>query len=293
MGHSVKEHLRLALRMMLKPLVKLLVSQGVSHGDFSEAAKDVYVEVAIRHFDRSSKVNQSKVAILTGLTRKEVKNVIDRAMRSDPQSRNYSRPARVLAGWHSDPRFLGPYGVPLEIPYESTVEGGAPCFVELVKTYSGDMAPRPMLKELMRIGAVVETDKSMLKVLRREFIPEALSAELVERLGQVAHNFFSTAAKNIEKSGPDEGIFERIVFAENGVTENTYALFDEYVKQRGQEFLEELDNWLVSREKVEKGAPRTIQTGFGMYHYVESPDAKSDLKELLIERGLEAQEDQN
>jgi hypothetical protein len=146
-----------------------------------------------------------------------------------------------------------------------------------------------MLKELMRIGAVVETDKSMLKVLRREFIPEALSAELVERLGQVAHNFFSTAARNIEKSGRDEGVFERIVFAENGVTPTTVALFDEFVKHRGQEFLEELDNWLVAREKMEKDVPRSIQTGFGMYHYIETPDAKSDLKELLIERGLEVQ----
>ncbi len=292
MGHSVKEQLRLALRMMLKPLVRLLVSQGVSHGDFAEAAKDVYVEVAIRNFDKSSKVNQSKVAILTGLTRKEVKNVIDRAMRADSQSKNHSRPARVLAGWHSDPKFLGPYGVPLEIPYESPVEGGSPCFVELVKTYSGDMAPRPMLKELMRIGAVVETDKKMLKVLRREFIPEALSMELVERLGHVAHNFFSTAAKNIEKDSQDEGIFERIVFAENGVTPTTVLLFDEFVKKRGQEFLEELDNWLVSREKLEKGVPRTVQTGFGMYQYIEKPEDKTDLKELLMERGLEPQSEE-
>lgn len=289
MGQSVKEQLRLALRMMLKPLVRLLVSQGVSHGDFSEAAKDVYVEVAIRHFDKSARVNQSKVAILTGLTRKEVKNVIDRAMRADPHSKNHSRPARVLAGWHSDPRFLGPYGVPLEIPYESPVKGGSPCFVELVKIYSGDMAPRPMLKELMRIGAVVETDKKMLKVLRREFIPEALSMEMVERLGHVAHNFFSTAAKNIEKGSQEEGIFERIVFAENGVTPATVALFDEFVKQRGQEFLEELDNWLVAREKEEKQVPRSILTGFGMYHYIETPEEKTDLKELLVERGLETQ----
>jgi len=80
MGQNVKEHLRLALRTMLKPLVKLLISQGVSHGDFSDAAKDVYVEMAIRHFDKSTKVNQSRTAILTGLTRKEVKNVIDRAI---------------------------------------------------------------------------------------------------------------------------------------------------------------------------------------------------------------------
>lgn len=290
MGQSVKEHLRLALRMMLKPLVKLLVSQGVSHGDFSEAAKDVYVEIAVRHFDKSSKVNQSRIAILTGLTRKEVKNVIDRAMRSEPQGKNFSRPSRVLAGWHSDPRFLGPYGVPLEIPYESSVSGGTPSFVELVKTYSGDMAPRPMLKELMRIGAVIESDNKTYKVLRRDFIPEALSAELVERLGEVTHNFFSTAAKNIEKRSAKDGLFERIVFAEHGVTPQTVEMFDEFVKKRGQEFLEELDNWLVAREKLDKQVPRSIQTGFGMYHYIESPEEKKSLKELLRERGLESQE---
>ncbi len=289
MGQNVKEHLRLSLRMMLKPLVKLLVSQGVSHGDFSEAAKDVYVEVAIRHFDKSSKVNQSRVAILTGLTRKEVKNVIDRAMRAEPHTKNFSRPSRVLAGWHSDPRFLGPYGVPLEIPYEAPVDGGVPSFVDLVRTYSGDMAPRPMLKELMRIGAVVESENKTYKVVRRDFIPEALSGELVERLGEVTNNFFSTAARNIEKRGPDDGLFERIVFAENGVTPDTVGLFDQFVKKRGQEFLEELDNWLVAREKVDKDVPRTIQTGFGMYHYIESPDEKKTLNDLLIERGLESQ----
>ena len=293
MGQSVKEHLRLALRMMLKPLVKLLVSQGVSHGDFSEAAKDVFVEVAIRHFDKSSKVNQSRIAILTGLTRKEVKNVIDRAMSAEQHAKNFSRPSRVLAGWHSDPQFLGPYGVPLEIPYESSVDGGTPSFVDLVRTYSGDMAPRPMLKELMRIGAVVESENKNFKVMRRDFIPEALSAELVERLGEVTQNFFSTAAKNIEKAGPSDGLFERIVFAENGVTPTTVKLFDDFVKRRGQEFLEELDNWLVAREKLEKDVPRSIQTGFGMYHYIESPEETATLKELLKERGLENQDSIN
>jgi len=60
-------------------------------------------------------------------------------------------------------------------------------------------------------------------------------------------------------------------------------------KQLHQDFLEELDNWLVSREKVERDVPRTIQTGFGMYHYIENPDDKTDLRDLLIERGLESQ----
>ena len=287
MGQSVKEHLRLALRMMLKPLVRLLISQGVSHGDFSEAAKDVYVEVAIRHFDESSKVNQSKLAILTGLTRKEVKNVLDRALTSEAHGKNFSRPSRVLAGWHSDPRFLGPYGVPLELPYESSVEGGTPSFVDLVKTYSGDMAPRPMLKELIRVGAVVELENKSYKVVRRDFEAEALSPELVARLGKMGHYFFSTTAANIEKKGQGSGHFDRRVFTSEGISPKSMQEFDVYIKRRGQEFLEELDNWLVTKVKADKGRPDTQNTGLCMIHYVVNEEDEIDLRELLVERGLE------
>ncbi len=286
MGQNVKEHLRLAVRMMLKPLVKLLISQGVSHGDFAEAAKDVYVEVAIRHFEKSKKVNQSKIAILTGLTRKEVKNVIDRAMSSEPYNKNHSRPSRVLAGWHSDPRYIGPYGVPLEVPYDSVGTDG-PSFTALVKTYSGDMAPRPMLKELVRVGAVVELENKTLKAVRRDFEAEALSPELVERLGKVGHYFFSTTAANIEKKEQGSGNFDRRVYTEDGLTAESIREFDTYMKRRGQEFLEELDNWFVSKEKSDKGKPDRKGTGICLVHYVVNKEDEKDLRDLLVERGLE------
>lgn len=287
MGQNVKEHLRLAVRMMLKPLVRLLISQGVSHGDFSEAAKDVYVEMAIRHFDRSEKLNQSRTAILTGLTRKEVKNVIDRALSAEPHSKNFSRPSRVLAGWHSDPKYIGPYGVPLEIPYESTGDGGA-SFTELVRTYSGDMAPRPMLRELIRVGAVVELENKTYKAVRRDFEAEALSPELVARLGKVGHYFFSTAAANIEKKEQGSGYFDRRVYTDQGLAPESIVEFDAYIKQRGQEFLEELDNWIVSMEKNDKEKPERRNTGLCMVHYVVNEEDEEDLKDLLVERGLEA-----
>ena len=286
MGQNVKEHLRLAVRMMLKPLVRLLISQGVSHGDFSEAAKDVYVEMAIRHFEKSEKLNQSRTAILTGLTRKEVKNVIDRAISEESHNKNYSRPSRVLAGWHSDPKYIGPYGVPLEVPYESSGEGG-PGFTELVRTYSGDMAPRPMLKELVRVGAVVELENKTYKVVRRDFEAEALSAELVERLGKVGHYFFSTAAANIEKKEQGSGYFDRRVYTDSGLSADSIKAFDDYIKNRGQEFLEELDNWFVSMEKKDKGKPERTNTGLCMVHYVVNVEDEENLRDLLVGRGLE------
>ena len=286
-GEQVQEHLRLALRMMLKPLVRLLISQGVSHADFSEAAKDVYVEMAVRHFDDTEKVNQSRVAILTGLTRKEVKNVIDRAMTSASHGKSFSRPSRVLVGWHSDPKYTGPYGVPLEIPYESSISG-QPSFKELVRSYSGDMAPLQMLRELIRVGAVMQLENGSYKVLRRNFEPERLSAELLERFGDVAHNFFSTAAANIEKREQGSGFFERVVYAEEPISKEMIAQFDEYIKNRGQEFLEELDNWFVRKQEEIRKSDERFDTGFGMFHYVESKEDKKSLRELLLERGLES-----
>ena len=292
MGSNVKEYLLQALRTMLKPLVKLFISQGVTHAEFAEAAKEIYVEIALRDFETEERINKSRVAILTGLTRKEVKNVIDRAMTAKSHGKNFSRPSRGLVGWHSDPRYTGPYGVPLELPYEFDDNDLRPSFKELVRAYSGDMAPAQMLKELVRVGAVVRLETGNYRVVRREFEPERLSPEILERFGDVAHNFFSTAATNIEKKGQRAGLFERVVYAEEALSDEILEQFDGFIKERGQEFLEELDNWFVLRQGMSDGASNRKETGFGMFHYVEDKVDKESLRDLLLERGLEPEENE-
>ena len=214
MGQEVKDHLRRALSLMLKPLVRLLIAQGVTHAEFAETVKEVYVETALRHFDDDGRVNKSRVAILTGLTRKEVKNVIDRHLEEGASDRNYSRPERVLSGWFSDPKYTGPYGIPLELPYEASEPGGL-SFVSLVKQYSGDMAPRQMLNELVQAGSIVEFDGGY-KAVRRSFRHSVLSPAFIKRLGEVGYRVFSTAAKNIDKEAEGAGYFDRMVFADDG-----------------------------------------------------------------------------
>ena len=282
MGSNVKEYLLQALRKMLKPLVKLFISQGVTHAEFSEAAKEVFVEIALRDFETNSRINKSRVAILTGLTRKEVKNVIDRALESSSQEKMYSRPEKVLAGWYSDPNFTGPYGIPLELPYESSISDEA-SIVRLVKTYSGDMAPRQMLNELLRCGSVVEVDNRY-KAVSRLYEPTALSPELIVRLGEIGQRFFSTAAMNIEKKGQGAGYFDRFVYADEGCSDNVIEQFDEYIKVRGQEFLEELDVWFSTNEKSNKPKEFRKGTGFYMVHYVETDEDNASLRDLLTAR---------
>jgi hypothetical protein len=283
-AQTVKDHLRGALALMFKPLIRLLISQGLTHAEFSEVAKEVYVEVAIRHFEPSERVNKSRVAVLTGLTRKEVKNVIDRAIESSGLEKTKSRPSRVLSGWYEDPKFTGPYGIPLDLPYENPVEGQA-SITELVKIYSGDMAPRQMLNELLRSGSVIEVE-NLYKAVSRLYEPTALSPELIQRLGDIGYRFFSTAALNITKEGQGTGYFERAVYANEGCAPSVIVKFDEYIKVKGQAFLEELDIWFSANERQDEGTENRKGTGLFMVHYVEDKNDKTSLRLLLRDREI-------
>jgi len=285
MGQEVKDHLRSALTLMFKPLIRLLIAQGVTHAEFAETAKDVYVEVALKHFEADGKVNRSRIAILTGLTRKEVKNVIDRTIESGYQEKTFSRPERVLTGWYSDPKFQGPYGIPLELPYESR-EVDEKSFVELVKQYSGDMAPRQILNELLESGSVVDVD-GRYKAVRRIFKHSTLSPALIKRLGEVGYRVFSTAAKNIDKQMEGSGFFDRMVFADDGCTDEQIVAFNDYIKTRGQDFLEEIDVWFSSRKELNKPEDERKDTGLYMVHYVGDSDDSGTLRGILMERGVE------
>jgi hypothetical protein len=74
---TTEDSLRLGLlsayRKLMQPLVRILVRKGVSFAELSEVLKSVFVEVADRDFViPGRRTSQSRVAILTGLTRKEV-----------------------------------------------------------------------------------------------------------------------------------------------------------------------------------------------------------------------------
>ena len=288
MGQEVKDHLRRALSLMFKPLVRLLIAQGVTHAEFAETAKEVYVETALRHFETDGKVNKSRIAILTGLTRKEVKNVIDRALSSQVQEKTYSRPARVLTGWYSDPAFQGPYGIPLELPYESS-ESDSPSFTELVRRYSGDMAPRQMLNQLVESGSVIEIE-GRYKAVNRAYTHSQLSEPSIKRLGEVGYRVFSTAAKNIDRKNDADRHFDRMVYADDGCTDEVLELFDRYIRKHGQEFLEELDVWFSSRRDLNKSDKLRKETGIYMVHYVEDEGDLGTLRSLLGDRGVEAED---
>ena len=172
--------------------------------------------------------------------------------------------------------------MPLEVRYDSDVPNDT-TFVKLVQQYSGDMTPRAMLDELLRVGAVVETDRNWFKVVRREYVPEALAPDFLERVGVGVHDYLSTIETNLEKVNDKKGLFERTVKRTGGLRESDLPAFDAYVRDKCQALLEEIDNWLTNLGDPDPSeGDKIIDSGVGIYHFVvRGSEEEVPLNELL------------
>ena len=287
MTDSVKKGLLGAYSKIFRPLIRILLKHGVTYAELSDVIKSVFVSTAAQEFRvPGKKMSKSRIAIVTGLTRKEVQRIAEReASNRGEEKTNLSRIGRVLSGWHTDPEFIGPYGMPLELRYDSENENDV-TFIRLVQRYSGDMTPRAMLDELLRVGAVLETDQNWFKVIRRDYVPHTLAPDFLEEVGRGIHNFIHTVEMNMEKEGPGRGRFERSVRPDAGLRKVDMPLFDAYVREKGQALLEDIDNWLTQLPAADEDAgEEVLETGVGIYHFVVDDDhEEKPLSELLEER---------
>lgn len=289
MSGEVQQNLKRALRLLMKPLIKLLIDQGISFNEFAETAKLAYVEMAVRkNIAEESELNRSRVAIMTGLTRKEVSAVINRATNDENHPKATSRPARVLSGWWNDPKYQAPYGMPLEIPYDAPAsDPSQPNFTDLVKAYSGDQSPAQMLSELSRFGAVVQLENGLLKTEKAWFAPERISPQMIQRFGEVGYNLLATLAGNVNHTGGGTGVFDTRVFSEVRLSHGEIEQFKEFLLDQGQKFMKATDtqlNLITGKTDVPREWPKFKETGLIAVQYIADEEVmEKDLKELIQE----------
>jgi len=253
-----------ALSRALEPVVLLLLKCGITWKDFSDLAKEKYVKVATEAFGiRGRPTNISRVAILSGLGRREVTR-LRRAPKEQAIKQGFvSKPAQVLQGWYHDPRFLDSSGRPKDLE----PEGADDSFAELVRRYAPDMPPVAMMKELRAAGALGDAEGNRLRVLKRSYIPRELNENLIRLWGSVLQDVGTTFEHNISRHDDDPPRFERRAISLR-VDASALPEFRELLEREGQAFLERIDEWItahevgVSTQDQRKG----IRLGIGLYH---------------------------
>jgi len=256
-----------ACRILLKPIASFLMKCGMTYREFTDISKSAFVEVATDEYGiKGRPTNVSRVSLLTGISRKEVKR--QRELLEQPQEQPAGKTTdatRVLSGWYQDSDFLGDDGEPLALP----LEGDGASFTELCVRYAGDIAVTTMSKELKRVGAVEEGVDGRLTVGRRYYMPTPFDPQWIMNAGSV----FADLGANINHNlVADDDHPSRFLGRATDDTIDASAIpeFREFVEEHGGPFLELVDDWLAKhRAKQGTGSDRAsnrrVRLGLGMF----------------------------
>lgn len=256
-----------AVRRLMRPLVRILIRNGVAYGALAELLRKVYVDVAYEEFSPAGKKQTvSRVSGLTGLTRKEVKRLLETEMADSASSqKRYNRAVRVIGGWVNDKRFQDEDGKPADLP----VEGARKSFALLVKGYSGDIPHRAMLDMLEEAGSV-KLVKDRVRLVRRAYVPGGDAVEKIRILGTDVSELISTIDHNLVAQ-PDNLRYQRKVSYDN-INPDSMAKLRKVSFRKAQSLLEQLDRQYAGNELDEDGeGGKTISMGIYFYEK-DSPE---------------------
>ena len=256
-----------AVRVLI-PLVRILLRNGVAYGALADLLKWVYVHVAsqdcrIPH----KKLSVSRIAVVTGLPRKEVTKLASEPRPEDGKAQaQYNRAARVVSGWVRDTVFSGPDGQPADLP----LEGGGASFTALVHCYAGDVPVKAVLDELTRVDAALMLKDGRVRLAAREYVPNRGEEEKIAILGTDVADLIRTIDHNI-KVPPEESRLQLKVSYDN-LPLDVLPRLRWLGKERARALLGEMDRWLAGHDRDVNPAATghgRVRAGLGIYYFEE------------------------
>ncbi len=248
---------------ILRPLIRTMLRNGVSCGNFEELVRKAYVDEAFSVGKKNqAKTTVSSVSAQTGLSRKEVKrlNELEQTQHAEIEQK-YNRAVRVISGWINESKFTDAEGNANVLP----LDGKSDSFADLVKEFSGDVTTKAMLNLLLAADCVKVTGDSV-QLIKHAYVPGKDSAEVIRILGTDTNELINTIDHNLTAENGDKRYQRKVSTAV--LNKNSIEEFKVLAHQNSQALLEEFDAWLAQNEvKPDDESARYIS--LGIYYYEE------------------------
>ncbi|HPY41148.1 MAG TPA: DUF6502 family protein [Thiolinea sp.] len=258
---------------ILRPLIRILHRKGLAFGEFSLLARKVYVDIAEEALlQAEAKATTARIAISTGLTRKEVAQLRQHDAEQLVNVARYNRGVRVIGGWINDLDFNTPDGKPADLK----LQGPLPSFETLVGRYSGDMPCRAMLRELLQTGVVSQPDEETVRLVTDAYIPQGSETEKLSILATDVALLVDTINHNL-LCETDERRFQRKVSYDN-LPEEILPQFKQMVNEDAMALLLKLNAWLAQQDRdhnPEAVGSGRMRAGVGIYYFEETVTSSS------------------
>jgi hypothetical protein len=266
MPSNVQNALFAAVIKLLRPLIRIFLRNGLPFGAFADLARWVYVDVARREFGITGrKPSDSRVAIITGLSRKEVRRLRLLEPPTDAAAvKRYNRAARVIAGWRRDLDFAHADGTARELP----LEGAEASFSQLVRRYSGDVPPRAILDELVQIEAVRIGPHDRIQLLAEAYLPKGDTEKMYSILGTDVAMLIAAIDHNTDEQSARPWLQRKVAY--DNIPAEALEVIRAYSARAGQHLLEQLDRMLAQYDRdanPKSAGTGRIQAGVGIYYF--------------------------
>lgn len=258
-----------ALRRLLRPLVKLLISHGVVFPALVELLRSLYVDVAREDFVVEGKGQTlSRINIMTGITRREVKRLLDMEQEEDDVPQSLSLGARILTVWLGDDDYLDRWKQPLPLPL--TAPDDAPSLERLVASVSKDVRARAVLDEWLRQG-IVDMSGYVVRLQTTAFIPKDGFDEKIYYFGRNLRDHIAAGVHNIEAQADELPFFDRAVYYDK-LSPQSIEELRSYVHEHGAQFVLKINRrarTLADKDAAADDDRLTGRMSLGVYFFAE------------------------
>jgi hypothetical protein len=260
---------------MLGPLIRLLVSQGVTYPQFTAALKLAFLRAAHAELAASGKrVSDSAISLLSGVHRKDVRALTaDGELDARPVDRALSVADEVFTRWVNDPHYLDADGLPKMSPLRSRTED-EPSFESLAQSVSRDFHSRAILDEMTRLG-IAEIGGEFVRLRAERFVPDAGFAETLSYVSRNVYDHLGAVESNMKAiaAGSRSPFLEQSVFAD-GLTQESARELQELSRRIWESALRRIYALATDRIEHDRGTvgDQAMRMRFGVYFYSE-PDS--------------------
>jgi len=250
----------------------MMIARGWLYPDVSDMLKELYVEACADRFKLEGKrLTDSRVSLLTGLQRKDVKALRARLQEPSPdrQPMEAGPLPRVLARWMSGLPYSDGVGAPRPLPRT----GETPSFETLIAEISRDIHARTILDELKRQG-LAEHDQAAdtVRLTAPAYLPNRDDDALVGYFGANLGDHAEAAAENLD-AAPEPGPFFERATHYNKLTPDAVRQLDTRARELQTKLLADLSAEALALQKRDTGDPAaTGRFRCGAYIYRSSPD---------------------
>jgi hypothetical protein len=260
-----------ALSAAFDPLIDLCLELGITSPELESLLRSAFVQRAFERLPPHSRTGRppttNKVSMATGLHRNEVGKIRSggAAMARETmqiKERLYSKSARVLNGWSTDPRLTASGGSPLDLPLERNKQRRS--FEDLVDQYAPGNHPGTLLKELKRRGNVELLDGDVVRFKSANTQARGVTPATVSR-----------AALRMNRLG--KTLFQRILDPETmrlyeetekiTLSARQMAIIRPVLEERAKNFVKSIESEFAARSVKDADDPKSI--GVGVFSWDE------------------------